>query len=128
MAAAAAAAAAMITAANSAAGQGLEVVGPANRFGAAVRSHRSPTTPISVPAAAAAATAAAADGWTDGRTNERTYRPLSPFPSVFYSFTSTQPTNERADHASVRVRAQGEHRVVDCRGDLGEPPAALVAA
>ena len=103
--AAAAAAAAMITAANSAAGQGLEVVGPANRFGAAVRSHRSPTTPISVPAAAAAAaTAAAADGWTDGRTNERIVLfLLSPLFFIPLPLRN-QPTSEPTTPASASVR------------------------
>lgn len=44
----------MITAVNKATGQGLEVVGPANRLGAGLRPHGSSATPISVPAATAA--------------------------------------------------------------------------
>ena len=94
----------MITAVNKATGQGLEVVGPANRLGAGLRPHGSSATPISVPAATAAIR-------TNERTIARSYRPLSPFPLFFYSFTSARPTSEPT--ASTRADALWEYRVVE---------------
>ena len=76
----AAADAAMITAVNSAAEQGLEVVGPANRFGAAVRQHRSPTTPIS------------GRGRTDGRTNVSSSFSFPPVFLFLYLYATNEPT------------------------------------
>ena len=110
----------MITAVNKATGQGLEVVGPANRFGAGLRPHGSSATPISV----SAATAAPPYERTDADDRADVSSSFSFPPCFLFLYLCT--TNKRADRVNARGRAVG---VPSCGSDLGEPPpVALVGA
>ena len=91
---------AVFTAVNSAAGQGLEAVGPSNRFGPAVPPHRSSAAPIRVPFR----------GPSDERERIVLFllSPLFFIPLPLRSQRASRP--RRRPSASVRVRARTTER------------------